>query len=34
MDTITSGHAAALWAGLHLFLLLALSMLVVRSTLR
>ncbi|ENZ83287.1 MULTISPECIES: MAPEG family protein [Caulobacter] len=30
MDTITSGHAAALWAGLHLFLLLALSMLVVR----
>jgi uncharacterized membrane protein YecN with MAPEG domain len=30
MDTITSGHAAALWAGLHLFLLLTLSMLVVR----
>ena len=30
MDPITSGHAAALWAGLHLFLLLALSMLVVR----
>jgi uncharacterized protein len=30
MDTISSGHAAALWAGLHLFLLLILSLLVVR----
>ncbi|USQ95612.1 MAPEG family protein [Caulobacter sp. RL271] len=30
MDTIVSGHAAALWAGLHLFLLLILSALVVR----
>ncbi|HWT50636.1 MAG TPA: MAPEG family protein, partial [Caulobacter sp.] len=30
MDTIVSGHAAALWAGLHLFLLLTLSLLVVR----
>jgi len=30
MDTIASGHAAALWAGLHLFLLLTLSLLVVR----
>ncbi|ADG12266.1 glutathione S-transferase [Caulobacter segnis] len=30
MDTIVSGHAAALWAGLHLFLLLILSVLVVR----
>ncbi len=30
MDTITSGQAAALWAGLHLFLLLVLSLLVVR----
>ena len=30
MDTIVSGHAAALWAGLHLFLLLVLSLLVVR----
>ncbi len=30
MDTIASGHAAALWAGLHLFLLLILSLLVVR----
>ena len=30
MDTIASGHAAALWAGLHLLLLLVLSMLVVR----
>ena len=30
MDTITSGHAAALWAGLNLFLLLILSLLVVR----
>ncbi|MGH1557214.1 MAPEG family protein [Caulobacter segnis] len=30
MDTIVSGHAAALWAGLHLFLLLILSLLVVR----
>jgi len=30
MDTIASGHAAALWAGLNLFLLLTLSLLVVR----
>lgn len=30
MDVIAAGHAAALWAGLHLFLLLTLSMLVVR----
>ena len=30
MDTIASGRAAALWAGLHLFLLLILSLLVVR----
>jgi uncharacterized membrane protein YecN with MAPEG domain len=30
MDTITSGHAAALWVGLHVFLLLTLSLLVVR----
>lgn len=30
MDTIASGHAAALWTGLHLFLLLILSLLVVR----
>lgn len=30
MDTLASGHAAALWAGLHLFLLLILSLLVVR----
>jgi uncharacterized membrane protein YecN with MAPEG domain len=30
MDTITSGHAAALWAGLHVFLMLTLSLLVVR----
>ncbi|NQE61886.1 MAPEG family protein [Caulobacter sp. RHG1] len=30
MDVIASGHAAALWAGLHLFLLLTLSLLVVR----
>ena len=30
MDTIVSGHAAALWAGLNLFLLLILSLLVVR----
>ena len=31
MDTISSGHAAALWVGLNLFLLLALSLLVVRQ---
>lgn len=31
MNLITSGHAAALWTGLHLFLLLALSLLVVRQ---
>ncbi len=30
MDNITSGHAAALWAGLLVFLMLTLSMLVVR----
>jgi len=30
MDNITSGHAAALWAGLHVFLMLTLSLLVVR----
>jgi len=30
MDTIASGHAAALWVGLHVFLLLVLSTLVVR----
>jgi uncharacterized membrane protein YecN with MAPEG domain len=30
MDTISSGHAAALWAGLHIFLMLVLSVLVVR----
>ncbi|PHY18950.1 MAPEG family protein [Caulobacter sp. BP25] len=30
MDTIVSGHAAALWAGLHLLLMLVLSVLVVR----
>ena len=31
MDAVTSGHAAALWVGLHLILLLALSLLVVRQ---
>ena len=31
MDAVSSGHAAALWAGLHLFLLLTLSTLVVRQ---
>jgi uncharacterized membrane protein YecN with MAPEG domain len=31
MDTIASAHAAALWVGLHLILLLTLSMLVVRQ---
>ena len=31
MNLITSGHAAALWTGLHLFLLLILSLLVVRQ---
>ena len=30
MDTIASGHAAALWVGLHVFLLLTLALLVVR----
>ena len=30
MDTIASGHAAALWVGLHVLLLLTLSLLVVR----
>jgi uncharacterized protein len=31
MDVVTSGHAAALWTGLHLLLLLVLSLLVVRQ---
>jgi uncharacterized protein len=31
MDAVSSGHAAALWVGLHLFLLLTLSSLVVRE---
>ena len=31
MDAVSSGHAAALWAGLHLILLLVLSVLVVRQ---
>lgn len=31
MDVATSGHAAALWAGLNLFVLLVLSVLVVRQ---
>mgnify|MGYP000031111638 CR=1 FL=1 len=31
MDTGISGHAAALWTGLHIILLLVLSMLVVRQ---
>ena len=31
MDVAASGHAAALWAGLHLILLLVLSVLVVRQ---
>jgi uncharacterized membrane protein YecN with MAPEG domain len=31
MDPAASGHAAALWAGLHIILLLVLSMLVVRQ---
>jgi uncharacterized membrane protein YecN with MAPEG domain len=31
MNAISSGHAAALWVGLHLILLLVLSMLVVRQ---
>ena len=31
MDVAASGHAAALWAGLHLVLLLVLSVLVVRQ---
>ncbi len=31
MDTGMSGHAAALWAGLHIILLLVLSLLVVRQ---
>jgi hypothetical protein len=31
MDTIASAHAAALWVGLHLILLLVLSVLVVRQ---
>ena len=30
MDTLASGHAAALWVGLHVLLLLTLSLLVVR----
>jgi uncharacterized membrane protein YecN with MAPEG domain len=31
MDAVSSGHAAALWVGLHLLLLLVLSLLVVRQ---
>lgn len=31
MDVAASGHAAALWAGLHIILLLVLSLLVVRQ---
>lgn len=31
MDTTASAHAAALWAGLHIFLLLILSVLVTRQ---
>lgn len=31
MDVVASGHAAALWTGLHLLLLLVLSVLVVRQ---
>jgi uncharacterized protein len=31
MDSLTSGHAVALWSGLHLVLLLTLSLLVVRQ---
>lgn len=31
MNAVTSGHAAALWVGLHLVLLLVLSLLVVRQ---
>lgn len=31
MNAVTSGHAAALWVGLHLILLLVLSLLVVRQ---
>lgn len=31
MDAVSSGHAAALWTGLHLILLLVLSLLVVRQ---
>ncbi|MFN3511710.1 MAG: MAPEG family protein [Phenylobacterium sp.] len=31
MNAVTSGHAAALWTGLHLILLLTLSLLVVRQ---
>lgn len=31
MNALVSGHAAALWVGLHLILLLVLSMLVVRQ---
>lgn len=31
MNVVTSGHAAALWTGLHLLLLLVLSLLVVRQ---
>ena len=31
MDAVSSGHAAALWTGLHLLLLLVLSLLVVRQ---
>ena len=31
MDNYTAGHAAALWAGLHIILMLVLSVLVVRQ---
>ncbi len=31
MNLVTAGHATALWTGLHLFLLLVLSLLVVRQ---
>jgi uncharacterized protein len=31
MNAVTSGHAAALWVGLHLILLLVMSLLVVRQ---
>ena len=31
MNAVSSGHAAALWVGLHIFMLLVLSLLVVRQ---